>query len=244
MSDAETTRDGDEPERPFAAGEPAVEGEGLVIITGSGGVEEDEEEPLPTTDTGAAPTRAEFAGAEEAGPAAEEGDSTGTDLTLDELVAEMADASTLVTGRSAPEAPAPVVTEHVDVLESLMTDTLAELPAVEARMWTKLPFWVLEALWVLSVGVLTFLLWPNAKAVLAAIPLYDALVFGGAALVAVSAVVGAVVWSRARSMAEMADRSVVGRVVLLRALGWIAAGVALWVVSMVVLSLHSQGVIP
>jgi hypothetical protein len=39
MSDAEMTRDGDEPERPFAAGEPAVEDEGLVIITGSGGVE-------------------------------------------------------------------------------------------------------------------------------------------------------------------------------------------------------------
>jgi uncharacterized membrane-anchored protein len=83
-----------------------------------------------------------------------------------------------------------------------------------------------------------------AKAGLADNQLYGILVFGGAALVAGGLVVGLVVWFRARSQADHSDRGIVGRAVLLRALGWTAMGVALWVVSMIVLSLHSLDVIP
>jgi hypothetical protein len=272
MSDTETLGDGEEPERPAKADEPAVEEEGLVIIPGDsqeaddegleiisgdpeasddeglviipgGGVDDAEEEPLQVADASGSTAPEEPTAPEESGSAAEGGDSTEPHFTLDELVAEMADVSTVASDGSGPEAPAPVVAERIDVLETAMSDTFAEAPPVEAVMWTRLPFWVLGAVWVISVGVLTFMLWPTAKAGLAG-QLYDVLVFGGAGLVVVSAVAGAVIWFRARSQAEMADRAIVRRAVLLRALGWTALGVALWVVSMVVLSLHSLDVIP
>lgn len=269
MSDTEMLRDGEEPERPVAADEPVVddegpvilvgdsqeaddegleifpgaseaaddEGESLVIIPGSGGADEDEEEPFQADDA------EEWAAPEASGSAAAEGDPAEPHFTLDELVAEMADVSTVAADGSGPEAPAPAAAERIDLLETAMSDTFAEAPSVEAAMWTRLPFWILGGAWVLSVGVLTFLLWPTAKAGLTG-QLYDLLVFGGVGLVVASAVAGAVIWFRARAQAEMAERALVSRAVLLRALGWTAIGVALWVVSMVVLSLHSLDVIP
>jgi hypothetical protein len=259
MSDTEMPRDGEESDRPVAADEAAEDeglviipgepgesdGEGLVIIPGAGVPDESDEEELlqPGDDE---PVASDEPGAAEE-PAADPGDEEAPGephFTLDELVAEMADVSTVVTDGSTPEPAAPEVPKRVDVLADAMSDTFAEAPPIEAALWTRIPFWVLGAVWALSVGVLTYLLWPGAKAGLAGTQLYNILVFGGAALVVAGAVVGAVIWSRARSQADMADRKIVSRTMLLRALVWAAMGVALWVVSMIVLSLHSLDVIP
>ena len=253
MSDTEMPRDGEEPDREVAADEPVAEEAGLpailsesesveqsdlVIIPGGGDAgemdEDDSLEVVPVPEPEAA---------EEPEPAGE-GAPVERKLTLDELVAEMAGGSAAVTGGSPPVASAPVMAERVDTLENAMPDTFADALPVEAQLWKRLPFWVLGATWVVSVGVMTYLLWPMAKAGLADNQLYGILVFGGAALVAGGLVVGLVVWFRARSQADQSDRGIVGRAVLLRALGWTAMGVALWVVSMIVLSLHSLDVIP
>jgi hypothetical protein len=255
MSDTEMPRDGEEPDRGVAADEPVAEEAGLpailsesesveqsdlVIIPGGGDAgemgEDDSLEAVPVPEPEAVPVP-EPEPAEEDAPVERK-------LTLDELVAEMAGGSAAVTDGSPPVASAPVVAEGVDTLENTMPDTFADAVPVEAQLWKRLPFWVLGATWVVSVGVMTYLLWPMAKAGLAGNQLYGILVFGGAALVVGGLVVGLVVWFRARSQADHSDRGIVGRAVLLRALGWTAMGVALWVVSMIVLSLHSLDVIP
>jgi type IV secretory pathway TrbD component len=52
-----------------------------------------------------------------------------------------------------------------------------------------------------------------------------------------------VIRSRAQARGSVVDRGLVGRAILLRSLGWTAAGVALWVVAMIVVSFHAVGVI-
>jgi hypothetical protein len=130
------------------------------------------------------------------------------------------------------------VPDHVDPLAAAMSEAFAEAVPIEAELWTRVPFWTLGFVWAASVGVMTYLLWPKMSGGLQDAPLYGVLVFGGAGLVVVSLIAGLIVWSMARARAELTDRPIVSRAVLLRVLGWTAGGVALWVVSMIVLSLR------
>jgi hypothetical protein len=109
-------------------------------------------------------------------------------------------------------------------------------------MWTRVPFWVLGALWVAFVGVLTYLMWPSTGALVTR-PLYPYLVFGGAALVVVGLVTGLTIWLLARAHAGEYGPAGIARTVWMRALGWTACGVAVWWIGLVVLDLHRTGVI-
>lgn len=250
MSDAELPHDAELPQQSAAADEPAGEGGDLLIIPG--GIDADEpegalddpaplepepeSEPESTDVAGMDPLEGEVPVAPEQAPPVAE-----AQFTLDELVAEMAGVSAATTDSQANAEP--VVAQRVDPLVAVMSEAFEEVP-VESEMWTRLPFWILGATWVLFTGAITYLLWPTAKAGLTGSPLYGVLVYGGVVLAVVGAITGAIVWSRARVRCASPDRGVVGRAILLRAAGWTATGVALWVVSMIVLSLHSLDVIP
>jgi hypothetical protein len=232
MSDEEMPVDGDTTGQVAQADGAPVEDAGLLIIPGGaesedgGSVAEPADRPAPAADVDTAE------------------DSPEPQFTLDELVAEMAGVSAVIPGASSSGVPAPVVPERIDALDAVMSDTFAEAPSVESELWTRAPFWVGMAAWLVFVGTLTYLLWPNASQGLQAAPLYGVLVYGGSGLVLLGIITGWVVWKRARARAAIVERAVVGRAVLLRALGWTAGGVAIWVVAMVVLSLHSLDVIP
>ena len=231
MSDEVLPRDEEALEQRAAAQEPIGEDMGLLIIPG--GVDpEDAGEP-----------------ADEVGPEASEPAAVPADrpqFTLDELVAEMAGVSAASAVPPAAGESAPVVPERVDVLGAAMSDTFSEAPAVGQEMWTRAPFWAVAAVWAIFAGVLAYLLWPTAPQGFDALmgsSLYSVLVWGGVALVVIGLVIGAVVRSRAQARGGAADRGPVGRAILLRALGWTAAGVAMWVVAMIVVSFHVVGVI-
>lgn len=219
MSDAGLPRGGDEPETHETNDESTSEAGELQIITG---------DPEPDGDVSA--------GAPIDEPAPEEPSGSASEFTLDELVAEMAGVSSVAAQPPVVEsAPAP---EHVDPLTAAMSDTFAEAAPTETELWTRVPFWVIGLSWAAFVGVMTFLLWAKSSGGLEDAPLYGALVFGGAGMVALSLFIGLIVWARARSHAEAGDRGIVSRAVLLRVLGWTAGGVVLWVGAMVVLSLR------
>lgn len=248
MSDEEMPRDEQAPEQPDAAEELIGEDTGLVIIPG--GVGPDEMDSVDSNDSVEAP----------AGDGSEDLDATPDELsaenvpevpdrpqfTLDELVAEMAGVSAATVGQAGSGEAAPPAPERVDVLAAAMSDTFAEAPAVEDEMWTRAPFWALVAVWALFSGALAYLLWPTAAEgleVLMGALLYGVLVYGGVALVVVGLVAGMIIRSRAQARASVVDRGIVGRAILLRVLGWTAAGVALWVIALIVVSFHAVGVI-
>jgi len=52
-----------------------------------------------------------------------------------------------------------------------------------------------------------------------------------------------IVRSSAQARASAVDRGIVGRAILLRVLGWTAAGVAVWVIALIAVSFHAVGVI-
>jgi hypothetical protein len=244
MSDAELPHDAELPEQPETDDEAAVEDGGLLIIPGGVDAEIPEadalDESAPEAEE-ADETAPDALADDEASATEQQPEEPDTQFTLDELVAEMAGVSAV--GADSGADAEPVVAQRVDPLAAVMSEAFEEVP-VENEMWTRLPFWILGAAWVSFAGVITYLLWSTAKAALTGTQLWGVLIFGGPALVAAGAVMGFVVWSRARVRCAMPDRGVVGRAILLRAVGWTATGVALWVVSMIVLSLHSLDVIP
>lgn len=261
MSDEEMPRDEEAPEQRAAAEEPTGEDMGLLIIPG--GVDpEDADDGIASggPDASASDETPEIVEPDLDVPAAgepiddvelrvAEPDAAPADrpqFTLDELVAEMAGVSAASAVAPAPGESAPVVPERVDVLTAAMSDTFAEAPAVEDEVWTRAPFWGIAAAWALFAGVLAYLLWPTATQGFDALmgsSLYSVLVWGGVALVVVGLVIGTGVRSRAQARGSVVDRGVVGRAILLRTLGWTAAGVAIWVVAMIVVSFHAVGVI-
>lgn len=211
--------------------EPAAD-DGLLIVPG------DPEEDLVIVAADSEP-------ASESTPEIEEDEEPGpVNFTLDELVAEMADVSTVVTEGPAAGVAAPAAVERIAAIDAVMNDTVGDGVPLEGEMWTRLPFWILGGVWALAVLVLTYLLWPTAKVGLGGAPLYGALVYGGAALAVLSLAVGATIWSRARSLSTTGERPIVSRIIMMRALTWTASGVGLWVVSMIVLSFHSLAIIP
>ena len=248
MNAEEMPRDEHAPEQPVAAEDLTGGDSGLVIIPG--GAVPDEMDDLDVHEFVDVPADvSDDAGAASAEPSAETEPETEPEVpdrpqfTLDELVAEMAGVSA---APAASEESAPPVPERVDVLVAAMSDTFAEASAVEDEMWTRAPFWALAAVWAVFAGALTYLLWPTAaeglEALMGAV-LYGALVYGGVALVIIGLVAGMIIRSRAQGRASAVDRGIVGRAILLRALGWTAAGVALWVVALIVVSFHAVGVI-
>ena len=151
------------------------------------------------------------------------------------------DLAAAASGEAAPPVP-----ERVDVIAAAMSETFAEVPAVEDEMWTRAPFWALTAVWAIFAGGLAYLLWPTAAGGLEALmgaSLYGVLVYGGVALVVIGVVAGMIVRSSAQARVVVVDRGIAGRAILLRVLGWTAAGVALWVIALIVLSFHAIGVI-
>ena len=235
MSDEEMPRDEEAAAQPAAAGEPVGEGMDLLIIPG--GIDPDMDEPASDGPT----VEAEL---EAAGSEVRTADRP--EFTLDELVAEMAGVSAATAAVSVSGEAAPATPERVDVLAAAMSDTFAEAPPVENEMWTRAPFWTIAAAWAIFSGVLAYLLWSTATQgfdVLMGSSLYSVLVWGGVALVVVGLVIGAVIRSRAQARGSVVDRGTVGRSILLRTLGWTAAGVAIWVVAVVVVSFHAVGVI-
>jgi hypothetical protein len=246
MTDAEVPHDEEAPEQPAVVDEQTGDVGGLLIVPG--GVEAE-----VTDEDGSSAGLDVLAGAdsdqgadEQAGeavvatPAA--APTAAVQFTLDELVAEMAGVSAVAGDASSGSEP-PVV-QRVDPLAVAMSEAFDEAPAVEAELWTRLPFWLGGAVWALFVGALTYLLWPRVAGDLQSDPLYGLFVYGGTGLVGLGLISGIVVWTRARTLCALPDRGVVGRAIVLRALGWIATGVAAWVIAMIVLSLHSLGVIP
>lgn len=229
MSDAGLPRDVEEPETPEFGDDSEAPSEEIMIIPGGFADGESGEDDGTALEGGDQP-----AGEDE--PSSDEDTAPASEFTLDELVAEMAGVS--ATTPSAPVEETAPVQDHIDPLTTAMSVTYAETLPVEAELWTRLPFWILGAVWALFAGVLTYLLWPRSAGGLQDAQLYGVLVFGGAALVVIGLLVGLFIWSRARSHAELPDRPIVSRVVLLRVLGWTAGGVALWAIAMVVLSLH------
>jgi hypothetical protein len=247
MSDEEMPRDEQAPEQPVVAEEPITEGSGLVIIPGGAGP--DEMDDVDFNDLAAAPEDASEDLDTEFGESVAEAEPEVPDrpqFTLDELVAEMAGVSAATVGPAAPGEAAPPEPERVDVLAAAMSDTFAEAPAVEDEMWTRAPFWALVAVWAIFAGGLAYLLWPTAAEGLEALmgaSLYGILVYGGVALVVIGIVAGMIVRSSAQARASAVDRGIVGRAILLRVLGWTAAGVAVWVIALIAVSFHAVGVI-
>lgn len=223
MSDVELPSDGQDPGAPGTFDESGADSGELVIITG-GIADEDPDEGIEAVSDVATVDEPE--------------EEQAAEFTLDELVAEMAGVSALAAVVADEEVAPVAIPEHIDPLAAAMSEAFAEAAPVEEEMWTRAPFWVLGAVWAVFAGVLSFLLWPKTSTGLESSPLYGLLVYGGTGLVIVGLIVGLVVWSRARARADFKDRSIVSRALMLRAVGWTAAGVAVWVVALVVLSLH------
>jgi hypothetical protein len=184
-------------------------------------------------------------------PAAPSEEDTGP-LTLDELVAELADTGSTDTATEASDDGSGEVTPPDGALASeLEIDGEAEeIEAAEvgprpvvARLWARIPFWVLGACWVGFAGTLTYLLWPVSTDVFVKDPRYAYFVFGGAALVAAGLALGLTIWIIARVRAGKDGRSGIARTVWMRALGWTTGGVVLWWIGLIALDMHRAGLI-
>jgi hypothetical protein len=91
------------------------------------------------------------------------------------------------------------------------------------------------------VGAMTYLLWPASSAPFVEAPIYRWFVFGGAAMLVAGLILGLAVWLAVRSGATTEEREGFGRAIAMRTAGWMAVGVALWWIGLVVLDLHRGG---
>lgn len=175
----------------------------------------------------------------DAGEAAEEADaeenaSEGEAESVSEVEAEV-EAAAAAEGAAALEATA---TEATPVIEA------PEGPApLLRRLWTRVPFWTLDAVWLSLTVAVTVILWRAPAATFADGLPYAILVLGGAALAFTGLVTGLVVWLVARRRAGEDERAGLGLALWTRALAWTAGGVALWWVGLLVLDLHHAGLI-
>jgi hypothetical protein len=210
---------------------------------------EDVEIPDEVVQTGTEP-ESEPESEPETEPAPESPAAAGeTPLTLDELVADLAESEA---GEGAPsqavmveEPPATDVEEVEEAAEEAVEgDAEPALPRPLVRQfWTRAPFWAVDSAWAILTLAATIALWRAPAATFADGIAYAILVLGGAALAFVGLVTGLVIWLVARSRAEEDERVGLGLAIWTRALSWTAAGVALWWIGLLLLDLHHAGVI-
>jgi hypothetical protein len=122
----------------------------------------------------------------------------------------------------------------------------AEAPVsglVRERLSTRLPFWIYGGVWVVFVGVMTFLMWPLSHEPFIDATYYSYFVLGCAALLAVGPIMAVAVWGFSRVGASDSERQGLVRSLSIRTAGWMAVGAALMWIVLYVLDLHRIGVI-
>ena len=183
------------------------------------------DEPAPDVET----VGSEAAESEGAEPREAESEATETEAAA----GEAAEAG----GESAEEGAA-------EPSEELAEEEAGTAPALaRQRMQTRIPFWAYGGVWVVFVGVMTYLIWPSTVTRFTDQPLYAYFVLGGAALAVIGLLVGLFAWFAGRSGASAAGRQGLTQAILLRTAGWMAVGVALWWIALMSLDLHRTGVI-
>jgi hypothetical protein len=177
-------------------------------------------------------------------------------LTLEELVAEIAGSEEAevpavtpapVEGEESaeleePSEPAETPAETTESIESPAEAAAASTPLLR-RLWTRVPFWLLDGLWLAVTVAAMIVLWKAPSATFSDGVPYAILVLGGAAFAFSGVVAGLVVWLVARGRASESERVGLGLTIWTRALAWTAGGVALWWVGLLLLDLHHAGVI-
>jgi hypothetical protein len=199
---------------------------------------------------------------------AQEPEAVATDLTLDDMVAEIVQSQggeATPEGEPAPEGAAAEAPEgeaaegpeggEVEGAEAVPAEGAAE-PSAEVseeglvvtglardRMSTRIPFWGYGGVWVVFVGVMTYLLWPASVRTFTGSQFYAVFVLGGGALTVVGLFVGLLTWFFGRSGASKAQRQGLIQAIMMRSAGWMAIGVILWWVALIALDLNRTGVI-
>jgi hypothetical protein len=169
-------------------------------------------------------------------------------FTLDELVADLAssgpgDEANADAARAAEdESPSMTAAEEAVETAEQEVEPAAPKPLLR-RVWTRAPFWAVDAAWAILTLAAVIALWRAPAATFADGIAYGVLVLGGAALAFIGLMTGLIVWLIARSRAGQDERVGLGLAIWTRALIWTAGGVALWWVGLLVLDLHHSGVI-
>lgn len=169
-------------------------------------------------------------------------------FTLDELVADLAssgpgDEANADAARAAEdESPSMTAAEEAVETAEQEVEPAAPKPLLR-RVWTRAPFWAVDAAWAILTLAAVIALWRAPAATFADGIAYGVLVLGGAALAFIGLMTGLIVWLVARSRAGQDERVGLGLAIWTRALIWTAGGVALWWVGLLVLDLHHSGVI-
>jgi len=169
-------------------------------------------------------------------------------FTLDELVADLAssgpgDEANADAARAAEdESPSMTAAEESVEAAEQEVEPAAPKPLLR-RVWTRAPFWAVDAAWAILTLAAVIALWRAPAATFADGIAYGVLVLGGAALAFIGLMTGLIVWLVARSRAGQDERVGLGLAIWTRALIWTAGGVALWWVGLLVLDLHHSGVI-
>ena len=169
-------------------------------------------------------------------------------FTLDELVADLAssgpgDEANADAARAAEdESPSMTAAEEAVETAEQEVEPAAPKPLLR-RVWTRAPFWAVDAAWAILTLAAVIALWRAPAATFADGIAYGVLVLGGAALAFIGLMTSLIVWLVARSRAGQDERVGLGLAIWTRALIWTAGGVALWWVGLLVLDLHHSGVI-
>ena len=169
-------------------------------------------------------------------------------FTLDELVADLAssgpgDEANADAARAAEdESPSMTAAEESVEAAEQEVEPAAPKPLLR-RVWTRAPFWAVDAAWAILTLAAVIALWRAPAATFADGIAYGVLVLGGAALAFIGLMTSLIVWLVARSRAGQDERVGLGLAIWTRALIWTAGGVALWWVGLLVLDLHHSGVI-
>lgn len=112
---------------------------------------------------------------------------------------------------------------------------------VRDRLAARLPYWIYSGVWVVFIGVMTYLMWPVASDPFVEGRLYAYLVFGGLGLVLGGLVLLGALWLWLRSSSEGEERTGLARAMLVRWSTSTAFGVLCWWVGLLVLDLHRIG---
>lgn len=205
----------------------------------------DEVEQTPVEEAPAEEPASEEPDVEEA-PAEEAPAEEPAQLSLDEMVEELAEPSA---AEDVPEVEAPAA-EGVDAGSGATAEPEPPAPEAEtsplparARLAARLPFWILGGAWAIFAGAMTYLLWPLSTAPFTGNVYYAILTFGGAGLTLAGPLLALAVWLLLRRSSEPVLREGLARAVFLRAAVATLTGNVVWWAALVALDLHRAGVI-